>query len=149
VSRDAHLVDQLVSETVIARLSRDDAANLLSDPGSGVNQAALRTESLTLAQRLEDAAEAFAAGEITRTQLRTATERLRTRLGEVETSLAVSGMPSPLEAIVGASDVRATWASLDIGRQRAVVDTVMVVTVLPATRGPVFDTTSIDIAWKT
>lgn len=51
---------------------------------------------------------------------------------------------SPLAGIVDAPDPKAVWIDLDIGRQRAVLAELMIVTVLPITRpGPGFDPNTI------
>jgi hypothetical protein len=146
--RRAHSVDRLVIRTVVERLSRADAVDLLDTP-EGPDTSKLRIEGMTIAERLVDLADAFAAGEVNRAQLVSATEKLRTRQAEIEDKMSRAAMTSPLAAIVGAQDMQAVWDGLDLSRQRAIVDALMVVTIMPTKRGPIFDPASVDISWKT
>jgi site-specific DNA recombinase len=146
--RRADSVDRLVIRTVVERLSRADAVDLLAIP-EGPDTSELRIEGVTIAERLVDLADAFAEGEVNRAQLVSATEKLRTRQAEIEDKMSRAAMKSPLAAVVGAQDIQAVWDGLDLSRQRAIVDALMVVTIMPTKRGPIFDPASVDISWKT
>jgi hypothetical protein len=134
----------VVIRAVVERLSRADAVDLLATPESP-DISELRSEGLAIAQRLVDLADAFAEGEVNRAQLVSATEKLRTRQVEIEDKTIRAAMTSPSAAIVGAHDVQAVWDGLDLSRQRAIVDALMVVTIMPTKRGPIFDPASVDI----
>jgi site-specific DNA recombinase len=53
------------------------------------------------------------------------------------------------EGVIGADDVRAAFAGLDLGWQRTIVDALMTITVLPVgKRARVFDPDYIDVRPK-
>jgi site-specific DNA recombinase len=130
VSRSAAPVEQWVSEVVIARLSRDDAAELLRDDNRP-DVEALRTEAAALRARLDQLATEFADGVLTASQLRTATSRVKSKLATAEARMADAGRTDVLGPLIQAGDVRAAWEALTVDRQRAVIDALMIVTLMP------------------
>jgi len=133
LSRAADFCDWRVSERVIARLSRDDARDLLVDDRQP-DLAALRAEADVLRIRLDQLAEAHADGTITLSQLRTGSERLRGKLADVEARMVHVDRAPLLADLVTAEDVRKAWEAAGLDRQRAVVSLLYTVTLLP--RGP-------------
>lgn len=125
VSRKAEPVDEYIRAVVIARLSREDAADLLTTDDTGPDAEDLRSEILALRKRLETLAEQFADGVLTDQQMRAANLRVRSRIAEVEGLLADAGRVNILGPLINSNDVAATWDGLDVSRQRAVVDTLM------------------------
>jgi len=130
VARRAESVDDLVSRIVVERLSRPDAAALLIDDDAP-DAEAMRTEAQALRSRLDTLAIEFADGSLTAGQLRTATGRLRDRLAAVEAVQAHASRVPVLGDLVTASDVEKAWAGLPFDRKRAVIDTLLTVTILP------------------
>jgi hypothetical protein len=54
-----------------------------------------------------------------------------------------------LGPLVTAGDARKVWDGLDVDRQRAIVDTLMTVRLLPPGRGArVFDPTTVAVDWR-
>ncbi|WP_051727531.1 recombinase family protein [Nocardia brasiliensis] len=162
VSRDAGQVDALVEETVVARLERPDAlAQLMVGQGhAGGDVAALRLEQAALRQRLDSLAEMFAAGEVDARQLSTASATLKAKVAEIDSALASLGMRSPLAELEG-RDIRTTWFGtrddrsdgLSLGHRRAIVGTLLTVTVLRAPKGrrvsgAYFDPEFIGLEWR-
>jgi len=133
LTREASFCDWRVNERVIARLSRDDARDLLIDDDRE-DLAELRTEQSTLRLRLDQLAEQFADGNLSASQLRAGTERLRTRLTDLEARMVHIDRAPLLADLVTAQDVRKTWESIGLDRQRAVIDLLYTVILLP--RGP-------------
>jgi DNA invertase Pin-like site-specific DNA recombinase len=133
LTREASWVDWRVTERVIARLSRDDARDLLVDDDLP-DLAELRCESDTLRLRLDQLAEQFADGALTAGQLKAGTERLRTRLADLEARMVHVDRAPILADLVAAHDVRKAWEAAGLDRQRAVIDVLYTVTLLP--RGP-------------
>ena len=134
MSREASFCDWRVSERVIARLSRDDARDLLIDdrrPDMG----RLRAEADILRMRLTQLAEAFADGTLSAAQLRAGTERLRGNLADVEAQMAHVDRAPLLADLVTADDVRQAWEAIGLDRQRAVISLLYEVTLLPHGRG--------------
>lgn len=134
LSRVAAFCDAVVIERVIARLSRDDARDLLIDDDRP-DMAALRSESDVLRIRLEQLAEAFADGTINASQLRAGTERLRARLGELEAQMVHVDRAPLLADLVNAEDVEDAWHISGLDRQRAIIDLLYTVTLLPRPPG--------------
>jgi DNA invertase Pin-like site-specific DNA recombinase len=149
VARRGDPVDRFVSDIVIERLSRPDARELLID-SQQPDVAQLRDDAVALRSRLDSLAVDFADGELTASQLRTATERVRTNLAAVEARMADAGRVDVLGPLVSADDVRAVWDTLSVARRRAVIDTLMVVTVCPPGRGVrTFNPDTVGITWRT
>jgi site-specific DNA recombinase len=134
ISRAAEPVEEWVSEVAIARLSRDDAAELLRDDHRPDIEA-LRSEATALRTRLDQLATEFADGVLTSSQLRTATSRARSKLAAAESRMADAGRTDVLGPLVLAKDVRAAWAKLGTERQRGVIDALMVVRLMSPGRG--------------
>jgi len=149
VARDAAPVDDLVSRIVVERLSRPDAAALLIDDDAP-DAEALRTEAQTLRSRLDTLAIEFADGALTAGQLRAATERLRSRLTSVEAAQAHTSRSQVLDDVVGVDDVQKAWTGLPFDRKRAVIDTLMTVTIDPEpVRGRrEFDPRLVRVEWR-
>jgi site-specific DNA recombinase len=142
----------MVTELVLRRLSQPDARLLLST-GPGVDTVALSAESEALRVRLSDLAALFADGAVTRAQLAEGTERIRARLAETAAQMAAAAAGSPLAGFADADDVQAAWEAATVSRRKAVIDTLMTVTLLRAPRGRrpgggYFDPNSLRIEWR-
>ncbi|MCA1672844.1 MAG: hypothetical protein LC799_11800, partial [Actinobacteria bacterium] len=149
VVRVAGPLDEYIEKIIIERLSRPDAVNLLTPTAPEVNLAALRATANAARTRLAEIAEMLGDGELTRAEAQIARTRANARLERAEADIAAATRSSPLIGLADAPDPAAVWAACDIGRRRAVLDTLMTVTVLPARRpGPRFDPETIKIAWK-
>ncbi len=147
-ARMAQPVDRFVSAVMVERLSRPDAADLLVDENK-VDIDALRTEAVALRQRLDALATDFADGSLTASQLRTATARVRARLGDVEGRMADAGRVDVLGPLVAADDVRAVWDGLSMARRRAVIDALATIRLHPVGRGTrTFRPETVGIDWK-
>jgi DNA invertase Pin-like site-specific DNA recombinase len=134
VVRDAAQVDDFVTAVILERLRRPDALDLLRPRRPG-DPAALHAEAEGLRQRLTGLADAYADDAIDRQQLASGSRRLRARLAEVDRRLARSAAPSPLAGVVDAPDPAAVWEGLQLSRRRAIIATLVTVTILPARRG--------------
>lgn len=153
VSRAARPLDEYVERIIVERLTRPDAVELLAADQDGADTTAMHAEALTLRQRLDQLADAHADGEVTLSQLTRSTARMRARLDAIDVELAAAAAGDPLAGLIGSESPAAMWATLDIGRRRAVLDALMTVTVLPRTgkRGPNgqrFDPDGVRIEWK-
>jgi site-specific DNA recombinase len=140
VTRMAGPLDAYVESIIIERLSRPDANELLRPAAPDVDLPALRATATAARARLGEIAEMLGDGELTRAEAGIARQRAAARLDAAEGAIAAATVSSPLAWIVDAPDPKAVWIDLDIGRQRAVLAELMIVTVLPITRpGPGFD----------
>lgn len=137
IARQAEPVDEWVGEVVVARLSRDDAADLLVDD-TRPDAEELGSRALALRTRLDGLARLFSEGVLTETGVRQQSAELRTELAAVEAEQADAGRVDVLGPLVRPGDVaaaRAAWEALDVPRRRRVVETLAVVTLLPPGRG--------------
>ena len=135
VSIPVESMDKLVEKVVIEKLSRPDAADLITAPGKSIDIAGLRAELATCRARLEEIAADYDDDTITRTQFLTQTERRRAKMARIEEQLAEATEVSPLAPLIGAADVAAAWHGLTLGAQRAVLQALFTITVKPAGRG--------------
>ncbi|MFI6266025.1 recombinase family protein [Micromonospora sp. NPDC051006] len=156
VGRNAVELDGYVSTIVVERLSRPDLATLLASH-QRPHTAGLSLNATALRERLDGLAAAYADGAIDVRQLRQGSERLRARLAEVEHDLADAGRGDALSGLVAVADPAKAWEALDLHRRRAVVDTLMTVTIHRTQKGrppgwtpgrSYFDPSSVEIAWK-
>lgn len=154
VVRVASEVDAMIEELVIWRLEQPDAIDLLRPAAPAVDLGKLRTESLTLRQRLDDLADDLDIDE--RTMARRS-QKLRQRLEAVEQEMTQAGRGSALDGLVGVPDVPAVWAALDLDRKRAVIDVLMEIKLLPSRRGRppgwrpgerYFDPRTVQVKWR-
>jgi hypothetical protein len=97
--------------------------------------AALREEAAAIRRNLEEMAADRALGLITRPQLLTATERANIRLDEIGTELEHAARENVLAPLVAAKNAAQVWEGLDLSRKRAVIKTLMSVTLHSPGRG--------------
>ncbi|MEV2240465.1 recombinase family protein [Micromonospora sp. NPDC049891] len=148
VGRAALPVEVYIRDLIIARLSRDDAEDLLVDPNRP-DVDALRVELSTLRTRRKSIVSLVADGTFTEDEARAQITVLTRRAAEVEAALSDAGRVNVLGPLVGAADPAAAWDALDTERQRAVVDALMKVRLLPPGRGTrTFRPESVVIAWR-
>jgi len=149
VARQAVPVEDFVERAVIARLSRPDAAGLLAPQRGGPDVAGLREEAAAIRASLEEMAADRALGLISRAQMLAATQRGTTRLAEIETELADAAKENVLAPLIAASSAASAWEGLDLARKRAVIRTLMAITLLSPGRGTrrSFDPASVQITW--
>ncbi len=148
VSRDMASVDELVRSVIVGRLSMPDAADLLSDPDRTDRAHAAARRVQELQDRLNDAAEAYAAETISLAQLTTINATLRPKLEAAQTEAASPNRMSVLGDLVGAADPSAVWDELPPSRRRAVVDLLLNIRIKKTSSGPRFDPESVEIKLK-
>jgi len=147
LDRLAQPVDEYVREIVLHYLARERiSAEPTGDTG------ALAQEAEALRARLNEAADLFAAGNITGQQLARTTATMTTALEAVEARMvaamgtaALHGLPLTLDAL------RATWEGADVDRRRAILRAVGIqIAVDPPGRGVRrFDPDTVRIDWRT
>lgn len=148
VGRMALPVEQYVAQVVVARLSQPDARDLLHDT-ERPDVDALRTEANGLRSRLDALAVDFADGDLTPSQLKAASERIRTRLAVLEGDLADAGRVNVLGPLLSSDDIAAAWAAAGTQGQRAIIDALMIVRLHGPGRGTrTFRPETVEIDWK-
>lgn len=149
IARDGKQLDTLIIETVVRRLSRPDAVELLRPPVEEADAGALREERRALQGKLVQLGKDFASAPPAFTQA--ALAEINGRLEEIGRKLDDPGKAAIFEGVIGVKDVRAAFLSLDLGRQRTIVNALLKITVNPVARGtgPIFNPDAIDVVWMT
>lgn len=154
VVRNAAELDRYVGAVVIERLSRPEAASLLT---VGVPDVAAKRlhQADDLRELLDGLALAYASKEIDARQLAAGSARLRARLDVLEAEIASAGQGTALAGLdPGTPGVEDRWAVLPLSRRRAVVQALFDVVINRSAKGrrkgwrpgeSYFDPTSVQI----
>ncbi|MFJ3083881.1 recombinase family protein [Streptomyces halstedii] len=151
--RNAEILDRYVQDLIIDRLSREDAGELLAPAADGVDVAGLQMESEQIRRRLTDLAGMFGAGQISMAQFTEGSDTARAQLEGVTSQLARAATKDPLVGLVGVPDVRKAWEALELDRRRAVLRSLLRVTLRKPRTGRMpdggyFDYDAIETQWK-
>ena len=134
VARDVASLDVYVEALVIERLASGDLAIATRPPADHGSTATITSQMAIDRQRLDEAAEMFAAGAIDAAQLARITRRLHHELDELGHKLAGLAKHDALAEFSG-GDPGAVWERISLDRRRAVIRSLMAITVDPAPRG--------------
>ncbi|MFE2360158.1 recombinase family protein [Streptomyces virginiae] len=150
--RRADRVDEYVQDTVIARLSRPDAADLLLPGPTTVNVGALQVEAEQIRGRLRELAAMFGGGQIDMAQFTEGSDVARAQLAGVEQQMVRAAVKDPLVKLVGVQDVGKAWHALPLEEKRGVLRTLVTVTLTPPKLGPLpgggrFDYNAVKFDW--
>jgi site-specific DNA recombinase len=129
-ARAAGPLDEYVSRAITSRLARADAIDLLVRPAAeagGIE--GLHKEAETLRELLDEQARLHARRLIDARQLAVGSAELRARLSAIESRLSQDAALDPLEGIAGKPDAARIWEGLDLGRRRAILRSLLKVTV--------------------
>lgn len=149
LTRNVAHTDKFVIATILARLSREDAVELLMPARPEIDTVALREEAAAIRKNLNEMAADQILGKVTREQLHAASAIGKTRLDEIASTLNTAVVDSPLKDLIGVEDIEAAWERLTLAHQRLVVDTLVTVRILPVgPRGRGFDPASVEIRFK-
>jgi hypothetical protein len=133
VGRKAEPVDQWVSAYAIARLSRKDALELLSDH-SRPEMAKLREAHKALTEQRTATLKELVK-DLSAADFRVLNEEFTGQLAKLERQMEDAGRSSILRPLIKSGDVEGVWDSMPRDHQRRVIDTVFTVVLLPAGRG--------------
>ena len=149
MQRNAERVDELVLRVIAARLRRGDLVGLLArdDTGAGVQ---LGRTIIGLRARLDAIAVDYADGKITARQMQVAARRIDEKMAAAQSALAESGKTNAATRLAAEPDPAAAWLALPVDRQRAVLDALCTVVILPAKPGRgQFTPAEIRFDWRT
>lgn len=146
VQRAQEPVDRLVVAVLLERLARPDAADLLR-PAETAEP--LEEEARELRERWDGLAELLADGILRPTAVREQQAKLRTQLDSLQHRIDLARGGSELVAIVTADDVQAVWDRLSLPKRRALISTLMEVTIRPQAHTRIFDPEDVVIDWRT
>lgn len=146
VRRKQSDVDAVVEGIVVGRLQMPDAAQLFAtgDPAA-LEQA--RADVASVDARLANAADLFASGSIDGAQLARISERLRIER-ERATAAVAAALPASFPADLIGANARQVWDGLEMDVKRAVLDTLVAVTILPSGSGKPFDPDAVQVVWR-
>ncbi len=145
MARRRSMVDEVVLGTIAARLSRPDAAALLSPD---VDVKALREKVTELRDRRDGLASLLADGLLGADAVKVQARRLADQISALEREIEAATGLSPLGLVVGAEDVRARLDELPLLATREVIRTLCDVLILPAGKGVRFSPDQVRIEWK-
>jgi site-specific DNA recombinase len=150
VARQAVPVEEFITKLVVGRLSRADAADLVAVSENGPDVVALREEAAAIRRNLEEIAADRALGLITRPQMLTATGRATVRLEEIGAELEHAARENVLAPLVAAENAAGVWQALDLARKRAIIKTLMSITLRSPGKGArrAFDPTTVQVTWR-
>lgn len=162
ITRAAEPLDAAITELLLARLEEPKAAKLLR-PQRKVNVKALVREAGAIRGRISEAIDLWESGDLPKVELQVRKRRLEAQLTEIQARLDSASERDPLAGLAGNPLIREIWdkepseGGLSIERKRAVLDSLLTVTVLPARKGrpagwavgdQYFDTGTIRPEWK-
>lgn len=133
VSRGTERLERFVTRVTLLLLVNKSVRMALM-AASNVDTAPLQAERDQIAARLDDAALAFADGDITAAQLKAITSRSRERLDALDAELSSGLSGTALGSLLTVPDLLAAWEALSLERKRSAIDSLMTVTVLPVGR---------------
>ncbi|SHH53536.1 Site-specific DNA recombinase [Jatrophihabitans endophyticus] len=153
VSIKAEPMEDYARDLALTALDGPDLAASLRSLEQGTTQTATLTDQLAAdEQRLDELAEAFADGEVTRTQLTTATKKLTARITANRDRLAADNGHRDLSRYLGQGiRLRRDWDTMTLDQRRAVITAVFEqLTISPVLRRGQrgFDTDRIGIVWR-
>jgi site-specific DNA recombinase len=147
VSRREDHVDDFVTAVILERLSRPDVLDLLADNDDAEVQAA-QAQAAELRARLHGFCDAAAAGELTPAALARIEATLLPQIEQAE-KRARTAVVSPVVAAAAGPDIAERWGALPLSTRRELIDTLMMVEIMPTGKGRrQFDPSSIRITWK-
>lgn len=154
--REAEPIDNFVVEVVLKYLSRPDIARAVTPlPSPGIG-AEIRDEMARLQQRSDGLTNAFADGLISLQQLRDGQARIARRQKELEAKLPLPANSS-LRRLANAAEPADIWAALDVEDQRAVIDELLTIEIVPSRtkeatyldwRRRIINPDSVKLTWK-
>ena len=146
VSRDMQKVDDLVRGVIIARLSLPDAVELVNPK---IDLTPLMIESDELRKRRDDLATALADGDLTLTAVKAASLTLTARLDVLQLQISAADGGSHLIELLMADDVADHWQNkVSFMTQRAIISTLLTVTIAKQKNTRVFDPDDVGITWR-
>ena len=148
--RNQGSVDELVRAVVVARMQRPDALDWLMGDDEAARAAGKRARELR--GRLDDAAEDYADGTITRDQRKRITARLTPEIEQAEADRDRHAGSRDLELLRRVSGPRAgeRWDELKVSQRTALLEALGMRVIIDKVkrRGPGFDPETVRIEWR-
>ncbi|MBL3753006.1 recombinase family protein [Mycobacteroides abscessus] len=137
IVRNMDAVDALVIDRAVQRLSRDDARELLVHR-KREDTTELRTQADVVRAKIQKVEQDYADELIEAQDLKARRDNLRAQLRVINSQLEDANRARVFEGFIGAKDVHAYFLAAGLDRQRAVINALMTVTILPTVKGGKF-----------
>ncbi|WP_147375514.1 recombinase family protein [Jiangella rhizosphaerae] len=148
IGRKAEPIELLIVGTILDRLARRDAPDLLADCNRPHVPDAL-AEARRLRIRIDELADAYAVGKVTLSQMERATASMVHHLKQAERTMADATRVRLLAPLVHTNDVHGTWNLMPINEQRRVIGALLSIRILSTGPGmKKFDPASVEISWR-
>ena len=149
VARKIETVDDYVLRIVAERLSRKDAADLL-ERKDRPDLPALRAKANALRADQDAMALAHSRGDVTLSQLITFNKSVDNQLADISALQLDATKARVFDGVIApdTADVRSRLEALPLDRQRAVIDTLLTLTVLPGQARGKLRTDLLPVKWK-
>lgn len=148
VGRNEASVDDLTRRVVVERMAQPDALDLLVGDESEARRWTDHADALRA--RLDDAADSYAEGEISRDQLRRITARLTPELEDAQERAAAALRALDVDVLRPLAGPKAgeAWDAMTVAQRHAALQALGLRVILnPARRGPGFDEESVKFKW--
>jgi DNA invertase Pin-like site-specific DNA recombinase len=148
VVRDQRRTDKVVIDVIAERLSRPDAAQIFAR--KTVDTKALTAEANKYRGLIRAAELEYDNGDITGADLKRRRENLQPKIDAAQAQLVGANVSRKLDGLLSNPKAREVFEALPLDRQRAVIDTIATVTVMPTMKaGAPFDPTLIRVEPRT
>lgn len=149
VVRKADSLDKHVQDMLLGRLMDPAHAEAFqSEPDAPIDVTVLRRRLALLEEKGRAMATRLGKDLISDEDYDAFLMENRPKIREVQAELAAATRSNPAAELVASGDVRKTWAGYDLDQKRAVLRSVLVVTVFPSgSRGGKYDPSTIGFDW--
>jgi site-specific DNA recombinase len=147
VSRNAQKVDAMVTEAVVWRLSRADAADLTVDH-TREDLADLQAQADALRAQAKAADDEYDDGIIDGVRLAARKAKVAEKLAPIKAQLDDADQAEIFDGVIGAGDVDRAFDGLNLDRQRRIIHALLTVTVNQTGRGRQFREDDVDVAFR-
>jgi len=147
LTRNQQHLDAYVTAVLLERLATIDLDDLGAEHPDAVKA---RAEAAEMRQRINDAADKFASGQISSSTLAKIETNLTPKIRAAEKRARAAAVPPNLAALTG-EGVDERWDTLSIEQQREIVRLLLDVTVMPDTRpkgSRGFDPDAVKLEWR-
>ena len=134
VNRRTDLVDRYVRGVIVERLSDGDFVELIR-ARSAPEVSSARVELDALRSRQRTLIEKYADGDITREDMTAGTRGARARIAALEAEIAAAAKTAPTAIVLTADVPAAMFLESDVDVQRALINMLCTVVILPTRRG--------------
>lgn len=143
--RRLDLVDSVVEDVMVARLSKPDAAGLAAQRD---DLQALRSSATELRDRRDGMASLLAEGLLSLSAVREESSKLTQALRKIEESISSAAALDPVAELAASPDISAAWKAQPLDVKRKMIRSLAGVTVLPAGKGVKFTEDQVRITWS-